>query len=127
MTVHVTITEGSLPDAPRRDVAGAGATVVFEGTVRPEEDGHTIAGLDYQDYQPMAGDQLHKLAERTSEDFNLLAIHVEHSRGFVPIGEVSFRLTLHAEHRKEALAATEWFIDTMKRDVPIWKSARDAE
>jgi molybdopterin synthase catalytic subunit len=51
----------------------------------------------------------------------VLAIRVEHSRGLVAAQECSFRLQVGAEHRQAALEATNWFIDAMKRDVPIWK------
>jgi molybdopterin synthase catalytic subunit len=39
------------------------------------------------------------------------------------VGQRSFRLTVHARHRAESLAAVGEFIDRMKRDVPIWKTA----
>ena len=124
MSATVSITQGPLPEAPRWQVAGAGAAVIFEGVVRPDEDGQPIAGLAYQAYQPLATTQLGALAEQAFGRQGILGVHVEHSEGFVPAGEVSFRLTIHAEHRKEALAVMDWYIDAMKRDVPIWKQAR---
>jgi molybdopterin synthase catalytic subunit len=51
----------------------------------------------------------------------LVAILVEHSKGFVPVGQCSFRLLVAGTHRRESLAAMSEFIDRMKRDVPIWK------
>ena len=38
------------------------------------------------------------------------------------VGERSFRLQIAAPHRQEALAAMAEFIESMKRDVPIWKN-----
>lgn len=124
MSATVSITPGPIPETPRREVPGAGAAVVFEGVVRPEEDGQMIAGLEYQAYQPLASTQLLALAEHILDRHGILGVCVEHSEGFVAAGEVSFRLTVHAEHRKEALEAMDWYIDAMKRDVPIWKNAR---
>ncbi len=124
MSATVTITPGPLPEASPISVAGTGASVVFEGVVRPDEDGHAITGLDYQTYEPLASTQLGTLAEQAINRKGILGVCVEHSEGFVPVGAVSFRLTIHAEHRKEALAAMDWYIDAMKRDVPIWKKAR---
>ena len=121
MNVQVNIHEGPLAaPAPWRP-QGAGAVVAFEGVVRPWEAGGELAALRYEVYEPMTRRELHKLAERVVEAHDLTALHVEHSRGDVPVGEVSFRLHVAAAHRKEALVAMEAFIDRMKRDVPIWK------
>jgi molybdopterin synthase catalytic subunit len=127
MKTDATITDGPLPE-PCGPVftagagADAGAVLRFEGVVRSTEDGRAIEGLTYQTYDPMAQRQLLQLAQQATEQFSLLAVVVEHSRGFVPAGQCSFRLWIAAGHRKPSLAAMDWFIDQMKRDVPIWKS-----
>jgi molybdopterin synthase catalytic subunit len=103
--------------------AGAGAVISFEGRVRPLEDGRTIAALDYEIYEPMARQMLARLAEELVARFGLLALRVEHSYGRVEVGRCSFRLQVAAAHRQEALAAMACFIDRLKEDVPIWKTA----
>jgi molybdopterin synthase catalytic subunit len=124
MSITIAIIDGPLPAAVPHRSHGAGAVVIFEGVVRPEEAGAAIAALDYQTYEPMAQRELQRLAAETLEKHGLLAIHVEHSRGQVPAGEISFRLTIASAHRKAALAAMDEFIDRMKQDVPIWKAAK---
>ena len=99
-----------------------GATLVFEGIVRANEQGRAIRALSYEAYEPMATNALTDLARDILYKHALIAITVEHSRGEVLAGERSFRLALDSPHRKEALAAMDEFIDRMKRDVPIWKS-----
>ena len=106
---------------------GAGALLVFEGRVRPREDGRPLAALRYEAYEPMTTRQLQALSRETCEAFALLGLHVEHSVGRVPVGAVSFRLTVHSAHRKEGLAACDAFIDRMKRDVALWKTPEFAE
>ena len=126
--VSVSIVDGPLPpDRPARAVDHAGAVLCFEGVVRPVENGLTIVALDYEAYEPMAGNELRRLAEEVVSRHGLLDLSVEHSRGRVGAGERSFRLRVAARHRPEALRATEEFIDRMKRDVPIWKTAVYAE
>ena len=100
-----------------------GATVVFEGIVRANEQGRTIRALSYEAYEPMATNSLTQLANDILSKHTLIAITVEHSRGEVATGQRSFRLAIDSAHRKEALAAMDEFIDRMKRDVPIWKTA----
>ncbi len=121
MNLQTIIQDGALGPAAMWRVEGAGALVCFEGIVRPIEAEQPIAGLRYETYDPMAERELQQLAAQAIRDFGLLDVRVEHSRGFVANGDCSFRLRLAAVHRQEALAAMDWFIDRMKRDVPIWK------
>lgn len=121
MTIHISIITGPLPPSDAPPVAGAGALLCFEGIVRPTEADHRIDALDYEVYEPMATRQLHRLAKQTLQQFQLLAIHVEHSRGRVNAGQCSFRLRVWSRHRAEGLQATAHFVDQMKQDVPIWK------
>jgi len=122
MNVAVTIVDGPIEKmAPAWNVPGAGATLAFEGIVRPTEDGQPLIAIDYEAYEPMATKVLARIATRSREDFGLLGIVVEHSRGRVAVGECSFRLRVASLHRKEALAAMDRFIDELKCDVPIWK------
>ncbi len=105
-----------------------GARVRFEGIVRRTErnsDGgdSALVALDYEVYEPMASAQLLALAKRIGLAHDLQAIVTLHSRGRVPVGEVSFVLIIDSAHRREGLAAATEFIDDLKRDVPIWKRA----
>jgi molybdopterin synthase catalytic subunit len=122
--VRVSIHSGPLDDPPPPFFSdGAGAVVCFEGRVRGLEDGRTIRGLCYEVYEPMAGDMLAALGEETICRHGLVGLCVEHSRGTVMVGDCSFRLQIAGRHRREALAAMSQFIDRLKRDVPIWKTA----
>jgi molybdopterin synthase catalytic subunit len=116
--VHVV--DGPLAPWVPMAFAGAGAVVVFDGVVRPLEDGRTLEALDYEAYRPMADRQLERLAAAAARH-GLIACLAWHSSGRVAVGEASFRLVVASAHRREALAAMDWFIDTMKKDVPIWK------
>ena len=123
MSVSVRIIDGPLPPRDVEDaIEDVGAVLWFEGIIRGQENGRAIAGLQYQTYDPMAENQLRRLGEMAIEQFGVLGVVVEHSRGFVGTGVCSFRLRIASRHRKEGLAAMDWFIDQMKRDVPIWKS-----
>jgi len=127
MNLCVTLHDGPLGPAGTWQVDGAGALIVFEGIVRPDEAGQSIAGLAYETYDPMAEQQLRQLGEQILRDFSLLAMTIEHSRGLVPVSGCSFRLQIASAHRREAIEAMEQFIDTMKRDVAIWKKPIIAE
>ena len=102
---------------------GAGAEFTFEGIVRPLEDGKSIRGLEYEVYSPMAERQLRQLGEELLRRFKILGLQVEHSQGFVSAGQCSFRLRIAAAHRREAIAAVDYYINALKKEVPIWKRA----
>lgn len=124
MNVTVNIIDGPLAGRDQTVLSGAGlpgAVLCFEGIVRGMEDGRPLAALEYEVYEPMTTRELDKLARAIIQEHGLLAIHVEHSRGIVPVGQCSFRLRIASAHRKQALAAMDAFIDRMKREVPIWK------
>lgn len=123
MSVRAVIVNGPLgAGAPVDRSSGAGASVVFEGIVRPLEDGRVLSALEYEAYEPMASRQLSALGESIVREHGLIGLTVEHSTGRVDVGEVSFRLTITGRHRGECLRAMAEFIDAMKRDVPIWKT-----
>jgi molybdopterin synthase catalytic subunit len=121
MSVTISITDGPLGPAPHWSPDRAGAVLSFEGIVRAREGEGTISALDYQTYEPMAQTMLEQIGRDLIDRHGLIAMHIHHSRGRVPVGTCSFRLLIAALHRKEALVAMDEFIDRMKRDVPIWK------
>ncbi len=121
MSVGVQIHDGPLPAADAWRIDGAGAVVCFEGVVRPTEAEQPITGLRYETYDPMAEKELQRLANESLDRFDIMAVRVEHSRGFVSNHACSFRLSIASAHRKQGLAAMDWYIDRMKQVVPIWK------
>lgn len=121
--ISIRLVDGPLGPATLRPPVGAGAWLVFEGVVRPQEADRELIALVYEAYPPMTERELTKLARQTLKQHGLLAIHVEHSTGSVAVGEVSFRLSVASRHRAEGIAATDAFIRDLKRDVPLWKNA----
>ncbi len=125
MSVQVRLSNGALSKvADMPTTQGAGARIVFDGIVRPVEDGAKIEGLDYEAYRPMAEQQLAIIGNDLVEKHGLLSMDIEHSYGFVPNFACSFRLVIDSKHRKEGLKAMDEFIDRLKVDVPIWKRAQ---
>jgi molybdopterin synthase catalytic subunit len=124
--VSAVVVQGPVrPPAAPLSPPGAGALFAFRGVVRPFEADREISGLTYESYDPMATRMLGDLAREAVSLHGLLAVRVAHSRGFVPAGECSFLLEVAAFHRKEAVAAVDWYVDRLKRDVPIWKRPVD--
>lgn len=101
---------------------GAGAVVVFTGTIRDHSDGRAVAGLTYEAWTEEAQQRLLALAaDVTTRWSDVRAVWIEHRTGALAIGEASVVVAVSADHRGEAFAAARYGIDTLKATVPIWK------
>ena len=99
----------------------AGAIDVFIGTTRNHSDGKQVVSLEYEAYEPMALKMMNEIAGAAKSRWNIHRISIVHRIGQVAIGEASVVIAVSAAHRKEAFEACLHAIDTLKRDVPIWK------
>ena len=100
-----------------------GAELVFNGRVRNMERGKEIIALEYEQYEGMAELELKEIAQRTCKKFPIKDLFCRHRIGIINVGEISLHVVIWSEHRKEALAAMDWFILQLKKLVPIWKWA----
>ena len=100
----------------------AGAVVTFAGLVRADQHGgKTVSALDYEAYPDMAERQIERLAAEAQVRWPLQALSVRHRVGLVEAGEISVAVMVAAPHRAEAYAASQFLIEGIKREVPIWK------
>ncbi len=99
----------------------AGGNVLFVGTVRAATDGLVTERLEYEAHEPLALAVLNRLRDESIEQFGLEACRIEHRLGPVEPGEASVVVAVSSPHRPAAFAASEWLMDRIKRDVPIWK------
>jgi molybdopterin synthase catalytic subunit len=105
----------------------AGAVVLFLGTTREMTDGRRTATLDYEAYDEMAEKKLAELETEARERWPLVECEIVHRLGRVPLAEASVAIAVSTPHRTDAFAAGQWLIDTLKRDVPIWKQEHWAD
>jgi molybdopterin synthase catalytic subunit len=102
---------------------GVGGVVYFSGNIRPEEGDQTIDAMAYEAYESMAVKELEKLAAETSERWPVFALAAEHRLGDIPVSEAAVGVAVGCAHRREAFEACQYFIDTLKQRVPIWKKS----
>jgi molybdopterin synthase catalytic subunit/RimJ/RimL family protein N-acetyltransferase len=103
--------------------ARAGGIDVFLGTTRAETsaEGRELIALDYEAYEQMAAEQLRDLARRAQEQWPIVKLALLHRTGRVAVGEPSVIIAVSTPHRADSFAACKWLIDTLKKDVAIWK------
>ncbi len=105
----------------------AGAVVLFLGTTREMTAGRRTVSLDYEAYDEMAERRLVELEADARRRWPLVECVIVHRLGRVPLAEASVAIVVSTPHRADAFAAGQWLIDTLKRDVPIWKQEHWAD
>jgi molybdopterin synthase catalytic subunit len=105
----------------------AGAVVVFLGTTRELTNGRQTVALDYEAYGVMAERKLAELEAEARRRWPVIECIVVHRLGRVPPAEASVAIAVSTPHRGDAFAAGQWLIDSLKRDVPIWKREQWAD
>lgn len=103
--------------------AAAGGIAVFLGTTRAEKnpDGRNLLSLDYEAYEQMALEQLRKLAADARRKWPIINLALFHRTGEVKVTEPSVVIAVSTPHRAAAFEACRYLIDSLKKDVAIWK------
>jgi molybdopterin synthase catalytic subunit len=104
--------------------AGAGAVLAFVGTVRDSKHGRQVIGIDYEAYAPMAERELRRLANDIRSRFGARRVAVAHRIGRLAVGDPSVVIAVSTAHRAEGFDALRHAIETLKKNVPIWKKER---
>lgn len=101
---------------------GAGAVLLFEGTVRDHSEGlEGVVALEYEAHPTMAGREIARVIEEARAEVPVRKVEVRHRLGHVPLGEPTIIIAVSAAHRDEAYRASRRIIDGIKHRAPIWK------
>lgn len=105
----------------------AGAVTTFIGRVRdhdPQASAPVVA-LEYSAH-PDAEAGLRAIAERAAEGTEAL-VAVSHRVGTLAVGDLAVVIAVAAPHRGEAFEVCRDVIETIKRELPVWKRQRAAD
>ena len=98
-----------------------GAHNIFLGQVRADEVAQQkVTAIEYTCYEEMANPKLEAIREEIFQKYNLTCMHIYHSLGLVKAGEVCLFVFVSAKRRKEVYAATEYIVNRVKEEVPIF-------
>ena len=100
---------------------GAGAVVVFEGTVRDVNEGLPVVLLEYEAYATMAVAEMERIAQEIGAAHPEARLAARHRVGSLRVGDAAIVCAVSAPHRDEAFVACRRLIDLIKERVPIWK------
>ncbi len=93
----------------------------FEGIVRDHSGGRSTLCLEYEAYEAMALAKMREIGGEMRDKFQIRRYAMIHRLGRLEIGETSVLIVVCSAHRAAAFDACRYGIDTLKRNVPIWK------
>jgi molybdopterin synthase catalytic subunit len=121
--VHGAISPQFIADsiAKHQSKVNIGAHAIFLGQIRADEkEGGFVTGIDYSAYEEMAEQAFHAIREDAFSRFDLICMHIYHSIGLVPTGEISLFVFVSSPHRRAAFEASEYIVEEIKTKVPIF-------
>lgn len=99
----------------------AGSVLLFNGTVRDNDEGKPVQYLFYEAYEEMAVKEIKKLIAAAFNDFRIAKVCIIHRLGKMDVGEISISIGISSPHREDSYLASKFLIDNIKETVPIWK------
>ena len=112
--------------ATRMDI---GAHEIFLGQVRADpvigadhdRPATTVSAIEYTAYREMALERMTVIREEAFAQWpSMTCLHVHHSLGTIPAGQLCFMVFASAPHRKAAREAVAWVVDRIKAELPIF-------
>jgi molybdopterin synthase catalytic subunit len=107
--------------ASHQSKTSIGAHAIFLGQIRADQkEAGTVTGIEYTSYEEMAEKAFHDIREAAFAKFELTCMHIYHSLGIVPTGEISLFVFVSSPHRRAAFEASEFIVEEIKANVPIF-------
>ena len=98
-----------------------GAHDIFLGQVRADEiEGKTVRAIEYTAYESMALEKISEIREDAFEKFDLSCMHIDHSLGEVPGGEICLFVFVSSAHRQEVFTALHQVVERIKKELPVF-------
>lgn len=80
-----------------------------------------MLALEYEAHEPWANEKLRAICQEAGKRWDVRRAVAIHRTGRCALGEVTVVIACGAPHRKDALDACRWIIDSVKSEVPIFK------
>jgi molybdopterin synthase catalytic subunit len=101
-----------------------GATVIFIGTVRNYGDNGKVMAMSYEAYLGMAEERIKNIEIEVKKKWDVKEVRVVHRVGDLKLGDNSITIAISTPHSKDAFDASQFILNKIKQDVPIWKNER---
>ena len=100
-----------------------GASIVFYGTIRENNENKKVTGITYDAHNPMVVKSFKEIYNEVDEKLKIKskAVFIEHVKGYVGLGKISIIIAVACPHRVEAYDLSRYIIEEIKKRSPIWK------
>ena len=98
-----------------------GAHAIFMGQVRADQiEGKQVHAIEYTAQETMANQVCHDIREESFKNYDLSCMHIHHSIGIVPKGEICLFVFVSGAHREVVYKALPHIVDEIKAKLPIF-------
>ena len=100
-----------------------GASIFFTGTVRNLNNNKSVVGITYDSHDDLVIKSFKEIYKEADEKLNIQdkAVFIEHSKGYLNLGEISIIIAVACKHRDQAYVLSRYIIEEIKKRSPIWK------
>ena len=100
-----------------------GASLIFKGTVRENNDNKNVTGITYDSHDTMVIKSFEKIYYEANQKLDIKdkAVFIEHAKGHLKLGEISIIIAVACKHRDQAYVLSRYIIEEIKKRSPIWK------
>jgi molybdopterin synthase catalytic subunit len=100
-----------------------GASIYFLGTVRNINDNKNVIGITYDSHDNLVTKSFEEIYNEAGQKLAIKdkAVFIEHSKGYLKLGETSIIIAVACKHRDQAYVLSRFIIEEIKKRSPIWK------
>ena len=100
-----------------------GASLLFMGTVRNENNNQKVTGITYDSHDEMVKKSFEEIYSEAKVTLNIenCAVFIEHVKGYVPLGGISILIGVACKHRSQVYDVSRFIIEGIKKRTAIWK------
>lgn len=98
-----------------------GATAVFVGTMRDQNEGQAVMSMELEHYPGMTEKYLQSISEQAAKRWDLLDSLIIHRVGRVEPDDPIVLVAVWSSHRKDAFEASRYLMEELKSRAPFWK------
>ena len=80
-----------------------GASLIFKGTVRENNDNKKVTGITYDSHDAMVIKSFEEIYNEVDQKLKIKdkAVYIEHAKGYLGLGEISIIIAVACPHRAE--------------------------
>ena len=90
-----------------------GASLIFKGTVRENNDNKKVTGITYDSHDAMVIKSYEEIYNDVDQKLKIKdkAVYIDHAKGYLVLGEISIIIAVACPHRAETYILSRYIIE----------------